>query len=371
MAFGVLPQGVWDTGTLDWVRMTQPGGGAGAGGLTDTELRASAVSTVDTVLLSVLDTNSALRVDLASIGGLATPIAVGHGVSGLDVQRVEIASDGTGQVKLAASAAVIGHVINDASAAVIGHVIADTGSTTAVTGNVAVTNAGLTNLDVALSTRTKPADQQHAIIDSGTTVVTQPTGTNLHVVVDTAPTTAVTSAGLTNLDVALSTRTKPADQQHAIIDSGTVTTVSTVTAVTSITNPVAVTGPLTDTQLRATPVPVSGTVTATGPLTDTQLRATAVPVSGTVAATIAAALNATATNSEPQYVEAAASALTQNLNGQLRVVEDIQPMVLDALTQILLELKVQNLILHATLNSRDDLDQLRSAFNPSLGATSL
>jgi len=40
--------------------------------------------------------------------------------------------------------------------------------------------------------------------------------------------------------------------------------------------------PLTDTQLRATAVPVSGTVTATGPLTDTQLRATAVPVSGAV-----------------------------------------------------------------------------------------
>jgi hypothetical protein len=38
-----------------------------------------------------------------------------------------------------------------------------------------------------------------------------------------------------------------------------------------------VSGPLTDTQLRATAVPVSG------PLTDTQLRATAVPVSGTVA----------------------------------------------------------------------------------------
>lgn len=41
---------------------------------------------------------------------------------------------------------------------------------------------------------------------------------------------------------------------------------------------IAVTGPLTDTELRATPVPVSGTV-STGGLTDTQLRATAVPVS--------------------------------------------------------------------------------------------
>jgi hypothetical protein len=46
------------------------------------------------------------------------------------------------------------------------------------------------------------------------------------------------------------------------------------------TTPVDVLGPLTDTQLRATAVPISGTVTATGPLTDTQLRATPVPISG-------------------------------------------------------------------------------------------
>lgn len=49
---------------------------------------------------------------------------------------------------------------------------------------------------------------------------------------------------------------------------------------------VPVSGPLTDTQLRANPVPISGTVSAnTGlsqPLTDTQLRATPVPVSGNV-----------------------------------------------------------------------------------------
>lgn len=45
-----------------------------------------------------------------------------------------------------------------------------------------------------------------------------------------------------------------------------------------------VSGPLTDTQLRATPVPVSGTLTVNTGLTDTQLRATAVPISGTVTA---------------------------------------------------------------------------------------
>lgn len=49
-----------------------------------------------------------------------------------------------------------------------------------------------------------------------------------------------------NIDVLLSSRTKPSDQQHVIIDSSA---------------SIAVTGPLTDTQLRAIPVPVSGTVT--------------------------------------------------------------------------------------------------------------
>jgi len=63
-------------------------------------------------------------------------------------------------------------------------------------------------------------------------------------------------------------------------------------ASTTITGSVAVTGPLTDTELRASAVPVSlasttitGSVAVTGPLTDVQLRATPVPVSGTVAAT--------------------------------------------------------------------------------------
>lgn len=59
--------------------------------------------------------------------------------------------------------------------------------------------------------------------------------------------------------------------------SGTVTTTG-LTDTQLRATPVPVSGPLTDSQLRATPVPVSGTV-ATGGLTDTQLRASAVPVS--------------------------------------------------------------------------------------------
>ena len=63
----------------------------------------------------------------------------------------------------------------------------------------------------------------------------------------------VSNAGLTNLDVALSTRTKPSDQQHVIIDSSA---------------SIAVTGPLTDAQLRASAVPVVGTATAAPATTD-------------------------------------------------------------------------------------------------------
>jgi hypothetical protein len=80
----------------------------------------------------------------------------------------------------------------------------------------------------------------------------------------------------------------------------------------SVSGAVSVTGPLTDTQLRATAVPVSGPLTDTqlralavpvsgtfwqatqpvsGPLTDTQLRAAAVPVSGTISAGLNAGTN--------------------------------------------------------------------------------
>ncbi len=64
-------------------------------------------------------------------------------------------------------------------------------------------------------------------------------------------------------------------------------TQTTLAAVdTKLGGTLAVSGPLTDAELRATAVPVSGTFwqatqPVSGPLTDTQLRATAVPVSGT------------------------------------------------------------------------------------------
>jgi hypothetical protein len=64
------------------------------------------------------------------------------------------------------------------------------------------------------------------------------------------------------------------------LNTSALATQATLASILTALSSVAVTGPLTDTELRATPVPVSGTVT-TGGLTDTQLRATAVPVSAT------------------------------------------------------------------------------------------
>lgn len=102
-----------------------------------------------------------------------------------------------------------------AGSAVIGHVIVDTAPTTAVTS---------TQLPAALdgSGFLKTHEQGTATVS----VSNIP-----HVIVDTAPSTAVTNSGLTNLDVALSTRTKPSDQQHVIVD-----TIPT-TAVTQSTSP--------------------------------------------------------------------------------------------------------------------------------------
>ncbi len=87
----------------------------------------------------------------------------------------------------------------------------------------------------------------------------------------------------------------------------------------AVTQPVS--GPLTDAQLRAATVPVSGTV-ATGGLTDAQLRATAVPVSGTVTANAGTGTLAVSLASVPSHavtnigtfaVQAALSAGVNNI----------------------------------------------------------
>lgn len=118
---------------------------------------------------------------------------------------------------------------------------------------------------------------------------------------------------------------------HVTVDNASLAVTGTFfqgTQPVSIAGPVTVTGGLTDTQLRATAVPVSltsttitGSVAVTGPLTDTQLRATAVPVSlasttitGNVAVTSAGLTNldvALSTRLKPADTLAAVTSLTQ------------------------------------------------------------
>jgi hypothetical protein len=76
-----------------------------------------------------------------------------------------------------------------------------------------------------------------------------------------------------------------ASDQSAIPVSGPVTNAELRATAVPVSGTVTATGPVTNAELRATAVPVSGTVTATGPVTNAELRATAVPVSGTVTAT--------------------------------------------------------------------------------------
>lgn len=130
---------------------------------------------------------------------------------------------------LAASSAVIGHVINDASSAVIGHVVADSGSTTTVTGTV-TTNATLAAETTKVIGTVNVAASQTIGLASGSAVVGHvindaSSAVIGHVVVDTAPTTAVTIASLPALT------TGSAVIGHVIADSGSTTAVTgTVTA---------------------------------------------------------------------------------------------------------------------------------------------
>lgn len=128
-------------------------------------------------------------------------------------------------------------------------------------------------LDVNLSTRTKPADQQHAIVDSGTTTVTQATGTNLHSVVDSGSITANAGTNLNTSSLELDATAAALNLGQASTTSGqtgplaqTATTTAAPTYVTAKTNPLSTT---TAGALRVdgsgVTQPISGTVTTTPP----------------------------------------------------------------------------------------------------------
>lgn len=131
------------------------------------------------------------------------------------------------------------------------------------------------------------------------TITAPPVGaaTAANQVLEIAELTAINSntAGLLT-DAELRASPVPVSAASLPLPTGAATAANQSTANASLasidgklTSPLAVTGPLTDTELRATAVPVSltsttitGSVAVIGPLTDAQLRATPVPVSGTV-----------------------------------------------------------------------------------------
>ena len=298
------------TGTF--FQATQPVSGTvtATGPLTNAELRATAVPVSGSVTIS--DGSGPVTVDgtVAVTGALtdtelrATPLPVSGSVT---------ISDGSGPVTVDGTVAVSGTVpvsgpITDtqlrAAAVPVSGTVTATGPLTdtqlrasaipvSMTSDIEIGAVELKNgtddtratitpanaLKVDGSAVTQPVSGtfwQTTQPVSGTVAVTGAYQATQPVSLATAPTTPVTGP-LTNTEL----RATP------VPISGTVTITDgagpvTVDGTVSISGTVPVSGPLTDAALRATPVPVSGTVTATGPLTDTQLRATAVPVSGTV-----------------------------------------------------------------------------------------
>lgn len=151
----------------------------------------------------------------------------------------------------------------------------------ATEATLALVKAKTDNLDVALSTRTKPSDQQHAIVDSSALpagAATEATLAGIKTGTDKIPsspstdrtTAAAPFASRLSDGAAFYKATTPADTQPVSAASLPLPS-GAATAANQQTNA------LTDAQLRATPVPVSGSV-STGGLTDAQLRASAVPV---------------------------------------------------------------------------------------------
>jgi hypothetical protein len=141
-----------------------------------------------------LPSNASTATNQTTLGSQTTKVN-----DGTNTMAVKAASTAAGASDPSAVVALSPNSALPAGSNVIGHVIADTGSTTTVTGTVAATVA---NLDVALSTRTKPSDQQHVIIDTVTPTVTV-NGSGVTQPISAAalplPTGAATDANLTTL----------------------------------------------------------------------------------------------------------------------------------------------------------------------------
>lgn len=293
-----------------------------SGPLTDAQLRATAVPVSGTVAATQSGTWTTARswdlnFSTDQVDASGSSVSVSNFPSTVDV------SDRVGRL--------LGHVtVDNASIAVTGP-LTDT-QLRAATVHVTVDNSSVAVTGPLTDTqlRATPVPVSGSFTGSGTF------DENLKQVNGTTQTGRDWSVDFSKLDVALSTRLKPADTLAAV------TTVAAVTAITNalpagsntigkvdqgtggasawkvdgsaVTQPVS--GPLTDTQLRASAVPVSG------PLTDTQLRATPVPVSGTVTATPASAVGTLANGVETAIAATAVQVLAANASRKAAIVQN-------------------------------------------------
>lgn len=188
-------------------------------------------------------------VNEAQIGGVAP--TMGNGASGTGVQRVTVASDSTGVLGVTQSGTWnvrgqdgAGNAVTTNSSTFTAKFAWDTnllgtlGTAFSTPGKVDVKGA-----DGDVFVRQTTGTNLHAVLDTtSTTAVTQATGTNLHAVLDTTSTTAVTQATGTNLHAVLDTTSTTAVTQatgtnlHAVTDA-TSTTAAQMTGTVAGTAP--------------------------------------------------------------------------------------------------------------------------------------
>jgi hypothetical protein len=235
--FGVA---VWDAGSLTWIKMTQPGSILGAGGGPATiadgadvaEGATTDLDTANTVIGRLKKIVSLLSSSLTVSGTVTANAGTNLNTSALSLEATQLLVKAktdnldvllSTRLKPADTLAAVTNLVQaggtnlTTKAASTLPAAADTALVVTLRDSAVVTNA---NLDVALSTRLKPADTLAAV-----TSLTQFNGQAiaLNTGVRSAGTLRVTVAtddlvpvSNTNLDVALSTRLKPADTLAAV-----------------------------------------------------------------------------------------------------------------------------------------------------------
>lgn len=255
---------VWNVGTLSWDRAIQATGGVGGGGDASAEnqlIEISALNAIYTETATSASRSAYLPTIDASVAKIPSP---GQALSAASMPVVLPAAQIT---TLTPPAAITGFALE------AGHLATIDTKTPALGQALAAASTPVVLTAIQQAALTPPAAITGFLTEADF-------DTKAGALLEAAPASDTASSGLngrlqriaqriTSLIALLPTALSNGFFQVSLKESIALTVSGTVTA----------SGPLTDTQLRASAVPVSG------PLTDTQVRATPLPVSGTVAVT--------------------------------------------------------------------------------------